>query len=54
MMRKAVTVVIPWDPWPNAPATTSETPAATRVTKAQAQAISAALEYLAEKRAAES
>ena len=49
--RKAETVKIPWDPFPNAPEATPPT-GATPVTKAQAQAISNALAYLSAKRAA--
>ena len=49
--RKAETIKIPWDPFPNAPEATPPT-GATPVTKADAQAIGAALVYLSEKRAA--
>ena len=56
-MRKAETIKIPWDPFPNVPwdpfpnaPPSPPSPGATNVTKAQAQAISAALNELSEKR----
>ena len=50
-VRKAETIKIPWEPFPDAPASA---PRSTRtpVSKADAQAIGSALIWLAEKRAA--
>ena len=50
-MRKAETIKIPWDPFPDS-SPSAPPRGATPVTKADAQAISAALVCLAEKRAA--